>query len=240
MASMPSAEIDHELLLEVFVLQDDPTAAALPRHRHSLTRRSVQTRQRARIILATAEAVNELTLAKTTARIIVERAGVSTKTFYAHFANKEEAFLAMFTLLDGIVAQTIERAVQRISNPRAELRAAVHGLLVQLAAWPSITEARLIAGRAGGRLADQSRHAMLDTLISSITAALERATTVDPQITVPAETTLLILAGGVYEYVTRHVFEHGTASLPDLTPGIATSIETLIYRDPAAAQTTRP
>lgn len=220
---------DHPLLLEIFLLQEGRTSATLPRHRHRLSRDAVSLRQRARLLLATADVVNELTLAKTTARHIAERAGVSTKTFYSQFANKDEAFLATFTLLDGIVAQTIQRAIADVENPRVALRRAVDALLSQLAAWPTITRTRLIAGRAGGPEADRSRYDILDVLVAAISQALEHAAAIDPAVATPPQATLQILAGGVYEHVTRHVFEHDPSTLPQLAPGIVDAIERTIF-----------
>lgn len=40
-------------------------------------------------------------------------------------------------------------------------------------------------------------------------------------------------AAGIYERVTRHVFEHDTPSLPQLAPDIANAIEQVIYAPPA-------
>ncbi|MGK2939066.1 MAG: hypothetical protein ACSLFR_14860 [Solirubrobacteraceae bacterium] len=53
-------EIDGPLIEEVFRLTATEERTPLPRHRHNLTRSQVETAQRARIIVATAEVVNEL------------------------------------------------------------------------------------------------------------------------------------------------------------------------------------
>ena len=76
-----------------------------------VTRDSVKADQRQRILRATGELVAKRGYNAVTVELIVKRARVSYKTFYAHFANKEECFLELF---DAVMAQT-----------RAEIDAAV-------------------------------------------------------------------------------------------------------------------
>ena len=67
--------------------------------------------QRERLLAAAEQLIAEKGCAKTTIEAIVKGAGVSSVTFYEHFADKEECFVAAF-----------DRAVEEL---RAELRAAV-------------------------------------------------------------------------------------------------------------------
>jgi hypothetical protein len=69
-------EIDIELIGEVVRLVEQPERATLPRHRHELTRAEVETAQRARIIVATAEVVTEAGYDAASVRAMIERAGV--------------------------------------------------------------------------------------------------------------------------------------------------------------------
>ena len=73
-----------------------PTAERLPRGRHGLTRQEVAESQRDRMLLAMAEAVSEKGYVNTPVAEVLRRAGVSRETFYEHFANKEECFLASY------------------------------------------------------------------------------------------------------------------------------------------------
>lgn len=62
--------------------------------------------QRKRLMDATIELVGEQGYVATTVSEVVERAGVSRKAFYEHYANKQECFLATY---DAIVAENIDR-----------------------------------------------------------------------------------------------------------------------------------
>jgi AcrR family transcriptional regulator len=60
--------------------------------------------QRERMMVAVAEAVSASGYAGLTVEAIVSRAGVSRRTFYDQFANKDEAFLASY---DAVAAQLV-------------------------------------------------------------------------------------------------------------------------------------
>ena len=68
--------------------------------------------QRGRLLDAMAQAVAEHGYGATTIAHVVSRAGVSRKTFYDHFSDKKECFLAMYDtgigFLLGRVAETLE------------------------------------------------------------------------------------------------------------------------------------
>lgn len=62
----------------------------------SVTRSSAHADQRRRILRAVGELVAKRGYGDVTVELIVKRAHVSYKTFYKHFAGKEECFLALF------------------------------------------------------------------------------------------------------------------------------------------------
>ena len=71
----------------------------LPRGRHRLAREVVDSIQRERIAYATAEVVSDRGGQNVAVAEIVAAAGVSREVFYAHFADKEQAFLATHQLI---------------------------------------------------------------------------------------------------------------------------------------------
>lgn len=223
--------IDEALIAEVFRLGLQGGDRELPRHRHQLSRERVETNQRARIILATAEAVTEQGYAQTTTRQIIERAGVSTKTFYAHYAGKEEAFLAGYTLLDGTLLAMADRELSTTA-PRSDLRTQVERSLQAVAAWPLFTRMRLVEGRAAGRVAEERRIAMARVQVDQLRRAIEVARAVDPRIGHPSREVVELLFAGMSEMLARHVLEHGPERLPALAPLLVDAIERVLYDDP--------
>lgn len=231
MAAHHPYPIDEALIAEVFRLGLQGEDASLPRHRHALTREQVETNQRARIILATAEEVVAQTYARTTTRSIIARAGVSSKTFYAHYAGKEEAFLAGYTLLDGVMLDAMRQPVA-IEDPRAATRAAVDRALASLAAWPLFARMRLIEGRAAGPIAEQRRMEMARSQVAVMVRSIEAARARDPRVGTPSEGAVQLVLAGMSEMMTRHLVEHDASTLPQLAPAMVEAIERMTYGDP--------
>src|SRR3954451_4295790 len=68
----------------------------LPRGRHAAPREVVAESQRERLLVAMAEATAAKGYANVAVADVIERAGVSRRSFYEHFANKEAASLPAY------------------------------------------------------------------------------------------------------------------------------------------------
>jgi len=127
----------------------------LPPGRHGLSREQVARSQRGRILRAIAEAVSEHGYVMTPVAEVLRRAGVSRETFYEHFSNKQECFLAAYdasasTLLGAMtgavrsgseadsVAEKLERMLARYLEVMASEPAMARTFLVEVyAAGPA-------------------------------------------------------------------------------------------------------
>ena len=87
-------------------------AAQLPPGRHGLSREEVARSQRERILRAIAEAVSEKGYVMTSVADVLGRAGVSRETFYEHFANKQECFLAAYDACADVLLESVQDAVR--------------------------------------------------------------------------------------------------------------------------------
>ncbi|MFJ5778995.1 TetR/AcrR family transcriptional regulator [Streptomyces sp. NPDC093094] len=133
-----------------------PQLAHLPRGPHGLAQELVTGSQRQRLLYAMTVVVAEKGYIATTVADVTARAGVSRKTFYALFADKEECFIAaadtsrelMIRWLRSSFAQS---AAQSLS-PVATLRASVRAYLRLIAEEPEFARAFLLeTATAGGR-----------------------------------------------------------------------------------------
>jgi AcrR family transcriptional regulator len=88
------------------------TAEQLPRGRHGLSRGEVLASQRGRMLDAICRAVADKGYARTSVADVIEAAGVSRETFYEHFADKEECFLAAYELASATLQGAIADALQ--------------------------------------------------------------------------------------------------------------------------------
>ena len=110
----------------------------LPRGEHSLPRGFVAHNQRERIF----DAVANLTAAKGYPALsleeIVAEAAISLQTFYEHFDNKEEAFLATFEMGHSKATSAINRSLNLRLSWAVNVRHGLTALLEFLASEPSI------------------------------------------------------------------------------------------------------
>src|SRR5437763_8762414 len=136
-----------------------PAPRPLPRGPHGLERDVVLASQRSRMLSAMADAVARKTFPGTTVADVVAGAGVSRKTFYEHFKDKEECFLAAFdagvdTLLEAITSQ-------RRDSWLGLMRARSRAYLDMLASEPAFARTFLIEVFAAGPKALERRAEVL-------------------------------------------------------------------------------
>lgn len=139
----------------------------LPRGPHRLAREEVVASQRGRMLEAIAEAVAAKSYAATTVADVIGRAGVSRRTFYEHFADKEQCFLAAYDAGVEVLVATMTSAGEGIADPVRLTRARVRAYLQTLAAEPAFARTFLIEIGAAGPLALRRRDAVHDVFAAA-------------------------------------------------------------------------
>jgi AcrR family transcriptional regulator len=201
----------------------------LPRGRHAAPREVVAESQRERMLVAMAEACAAKGFANVAVADVIERARVSRRSFYEHFSNKEECFLAAYDagvagLLDEIGAA--EEAVR--SAPGAGLLAVAHAgtetYLHLLADNPAFARTFLIEVLGAGPEALARRDAVherfaerLSVAHAAIRANLDPATHAMPA---PAPFVFRAAVGAIHELVTQKLLSDGPERLPELLDAI--------------------
>lgn len=195
--------------------------AVLPRGRHAAPRAVVRETQRARMLEAMVHAVAEKGYARVAVADVIERAGVSRKTFYEQFANKEECFLAAYDAgVDGLLSAIDDALAELAPDWLAAARRAVEVYLATMAASPAFARAFLIEVLGAGPAALARRDVVQRRFADQLAAIHRRARTDIPEIPKLAPHTFRAAVGAVNELVTAHVLEHGAQTLPDLTDPI--------------------
>jgi AcrR family transcriptional regulator len=169
--------------------------------------------QRGRLLDAIARVVADKGYGATTVADVIEDAGVSRKTFYEHFRDKEDCFLAAYDAGVEILLATMRAADAGLSDPLDRTRARVRAYLETLAAEPAFARTFLIEVGAAGPRAIERRHAVHDAFAR---AAREIAS---GSSSVPDEAYLAAI-GASNEIVTRYVAEGRTAELPALEDAV--------------------
>jgi TetR/AcrR family transcriptional regulator len=93
------------------------TSTPLPRGRHRLSRDEVRDSQRARLLLGMAESVAANGYPRTTVAHALKRARVSRESFYQHFSDKEDCFLAVLDESAKLLADTLASGAGTADEP---------------------------------------------------------------------------------------------------------------------------
>lgn len=173
--------------------------------------------QRARIIASLAEVCAQKGYRAVTVEDIIAQAGVSRRTFYDLFSDKEDCFLVAYERAINRLLNTIDVAYGAQGRPWPERMASgLQALLSVLAAEPSFARLVMVEVLAAGRSARELRDAALrrfEVFFEPPRAALPLA---------PAEQQLLASAvvGGLSETLYTRIASGETSQLPDLGPDL--------------------
>jgi AcrR family transcriptional regulator len=181
----------------------------LPRGTHGLDRDVVEASQRTRLLEAVGRAVAERGYAAATIDDIVRRAGVSKKTFYDHFADKQDCFLAAYEAASEELLERVREAHVGQDDWVERTRAGVRAYLRWLAAEPALARVYLVEVAAAGPLALERREALRDRYAELVS---ERRGS-----DLPFEVFHAVVAA-VDDVVVRHIRAHGAQDLPALEP----------------------
>jgi AcrR family transcriptional regulator len=195
----------------------------LPRGPHRLAREEVLASQRARMLEAMAHAVAAKGYAATTVADVVGGAGVSRKTFYEHFQDKEDCFLAAFDVGVGALVNAVERATLEATGEwRNHIRAGVRAYLNTLAAVPDFARTFLIEVLAAGPRALE-RRAEVHARFAHVLRTLHETYRADHPDEIPElpDEVFIAVVGAVNELVSDRVRKGRTADLLELEPVIS-------------------
>ena len=191
----------------------------LPRGRSGLPLRAVRASQRERLLHSVIAAVSESGYPAVTVADIVRRARVSRAAFYAHFANKEECFLAATgegreLMIARVVSAT--RAMPAGAGDEDLLRAACRAYLAFLADEPAFAQVFFIHMPAAGPAA-VSRLDAAPRLFADLNRRWhQRARERQPEWPAVPGDAYLAVAGATAELVRSTVYAGRTDALPDL------------------------
>jgi AcrR family transcriptional regulator len=119
--------------------------------------------QRERLLAGMLRACAQLGYRELTVQDVLERSGVSRPTFYEHFENKEDCFLAAFDAAAGRLRDRVEAAASEGGDRwRDRLRMAVEELLRFVDAEPDAARTLIVEARASCPPALERRDELLD------------------------------------------------------------------------------
>ena len=183
---------------------DDPAVEDAPR--------------RGRILWALASCMAEKGFQATTISDIAREARVSKTVVYAHFRDKEECLLELYTRSTDHVLETVRRTQDEARAAglpwRERLRSVVRAYLAALAGGPEVAWAALVEVQAAGRPALALRRAVIDRYVDLITSTAAELAEQQPDEVRSVPRELVVAAvGGINELILARVERGATAEL---------------------------
>jgi len=187
--------------------------------------------QRARMLTATAEVAAERGAGSLTVARIVERAGVSRRTFYEVFEDCETCFLAAFDESVASVSEPVLAAYREGGSWRERMRGSLSALLRSFDEDPFAARLLVVESLAAGRNALERRSSVLSHIVAAIEEG--RSQTAGP---VEASTlTAESVVGAVFSVIHGRLLETEHKPLVELVNPLM-SVVVLPYLGPAAAR----
>ena len=194
------------------------TRSKLPPGRHGLSRSFVAQNQRDRILAAVADACSAKGYGEMSVEDIIAAAGVSRRTFYEHFKNKEHAFLAAYDAVATQLLQRVNGAVESADELPDKVRTGLGAFLGFLASEPAFARMCIVDVLAAGPEAVARRDGAMRGFAQLILENVRNVIGDDapPALEVISET----VVGGIYEVVYARVLRRDFDELPRLLPDL--------------------
>jgi AcrR family transcriptional regulator len=190
----------------------------LPRGSHGLGRNVVEASQRARLLKAVGRAVADKGYGAATIDDIVRGAGVSKKTFYEHFADKEGCFLAAYEAAGEELFRRVRDAHRTGDAWLERSRAGIAAYLHWLAAEPALARVFLIEVAAAGPRAAEARERLRDRYAVLLRELQQQARADNPALPQLPDEVFHAAVAAVDELVVRRIREATAEGLPELEP----------------------
>jgi AcrR family transcriptional regulator len=192
----------------------------LPSGRHGLLPSFVAANQRERILSAVVQATAELGYADMSVEAIIGRARVSRRTFYEHFKNKEDAFLAAYDAAVHQIVTHVRRAYLEQATALERLRAGIGAYLQFLVSEPEIARMGVVEVLAAGPRALARRNDALRLFAEIIEDNIRQLVPSCRRPELTAET----VVGGIYEVVFNRILAGRTGELSSLADDLLVAV----------------
>ena len=174
--------------------------------------------QRERLILAMLNAAAQLGYLETNVQDVIDRAGVSRPTFYEHFANKEDCFLAAFDTSAERLRKKVHAAARKGGNVwRERVRCGLEALLRFAGDEPDTARAIIVEARAASAAAVRRRVELMDGFARCLES---EARDLLPNIESPTRLTASGIIGGVESVLYSRLCRREHDQLDSLLPSL--------------------
>jgi AcrR family transcriptional regulator len=175
--------------------------------------------QRERLLAAMLRATAQLGYREVSVQDVLERSGVSRPTFYEHFENKEDCFLAAFDSAATRLRERLETAgeAEDAESWRERLRLSLEELLRFVIDEPDAAMSLIVDARAACPPALTRRDELLDHFAGCIDSQVRAESSGGPA---PSAIAAAGIVGGIEALLYSRLYKGDTADLESLLPSL--------------------
>ena len=173
--------------------------------------------QRERLIVAMLNAAADLGYLETNVQDVIDRAGVSRPTFYEHFSNKEDCFLAAFDTSAERLRKTVHTATRNGKEWRDRVRLGLEALLGFASREPDTARTMVVEARAASAAAVRRRVELLDDFAQCLDSEARRLL---PESRAQSALTASGIVGGVESLLYSRLCKQEYDQLESLLPSL--------------------
>jgi len=190
--------------------QDATAAATEPHH--------------TRLLQALAVVAAEKGLAAATVSDVVREAGVSKRTFYEHFSDKDACFLTLYRQASASALRTLRDSVQPERSWQAQLESALRAYFSHLASGPQLLRTLFVEihhlGEAGAAVRREVMRTLADFMRDTVNRDRDAAHALSDAMAMAA-------VGAITELVLDAIERGEQARLTELTPAASEIVRRL-------------
>ena len=187
-------------------------------------------RARERLLEAMLLVSGEMGYERVSFQDVIERAKASRATFYKHFGDKEDCFVAAYREATDWLYQRLETVAKRQQSWKEGLRAALAELLEFCANQPAVARAIFVEAPAAGGDA-MAQH---DLLMERLSGAVDGARREIQSRQAPPPVTAAFMVGAIETLVRTKLMSDEPETAPELLPGILHFVVMQFYGEQAA------
>ena len=167
---------------------------------------------RPRLLAGMAEAIRERGYRDCTVADVVRHARTSRRTFYAHFASREDCYIALLRQANTDMARQIAAAVDPRETWETQVRQAIEGWIEAAQSEPVLTLSWIRDVPALGEGARQLQRESQDVFIELVQARTGTPELRAAGISPPSRPLAIMLLGGLHELIATTVEDGGRIS----------------------------
>lgn len=220
-----------------------PAAKAVDRGRYdrTLTQDERRTEQRRRLLDAAAHVFAKEGVAGASVDHIIARAGMGRRTFYDHFSDTQDAFVAVYNEGARVLFEAVEATVRSEVNPLRQLWAGISGYVASMQRLAPLARVLYGEARAGGPLLIARQEATRRKYVAMWQEGLRAAAKSGAARRVPDEVTIYALTSAAESVALRYIDLGKEAEMMNAVPAIVGLVVcAILHTDDEIAAILRP